>query len=164
MTEIWVETGNTSRQNNTIVAISNKGRIRTKDGEIRVSKRVEKVTQDGERTLIHRLIAKHFIPKTEEDIRLNRNCIDHITHNPVGMNINDVRNLRWCTRKENNGFPEARENKRKAQLGKSGSRYHPRSDFSKKFYEHYGLHYSDDKKLYCKERQYYRRNKKCSWE
>ena len=161
MTEIWVETGNTSRQNNTIVAISNKGRIRTKDGEIRVSKRVEKVTQDGERTLIHRLIAKHFIPKTEEDIRLNRNFIDHITHNPVAMNINDVRNLRWCTRKENNGFPEARENQRKAQLG---SKHEPRSEFGKKFLEHYGLHFSDDIKLYYRELVYYKQHKKCSWE
>ena len=161
MTEIWVETGNTSRQNNTIVAISNKGRIRTKDGKVRVSKRVEKVTQDGERTLIHRLIAKHFIPKTEEDIKLNRNCIDHITHNPVGININDVRNLRWCTQKENNGFHEARENKRKAQLG---SKQEPRSEFGKKFYEHYGLHFSDDIKLYYRELGYYKQHKKCSWE
>ena len=161
MKEIWVETGNTSRQNNTMVAISNKGRIRTKDGEIRVSKRVEKVTQDGERTLIHRLIAKHFIPKTEEDIRLNRDTVDHITHNPVGMYINDVRNLRWCTQKENNCFPEARENQRKAQLG---SKHEPRSEFGKKFYEHYGLHFSEDIKLYYRELGYYKQHKKCSWE
>lgn len=28
------------------------------------------------------------------------------------MNINDVRNLRWCTTKENNNFEEALINKR----------------------------------------------------
>ena len=163
MTEIWIETGN-NKQNNSIVAISNTGLLRTKSGEIRESKIREGIFYKGKHTRIHRLIAQHFIPKTEEDIRLNRDTVDHITHNPVGFNVNDVRNLRWCTTKENANFEEARENKRKAQLGKSGSRYHPRSDFSKKFYEHYGLHYSDDKKLYGKERQYYRRNKKCSWE
>jgi len=30
----------------------------------------------------------------------------------MNMNINDVRNLRWCTPKENNNFPEAMANKR----------------------------------------------------
>lgn len=65
-----------------------------------------------------RLMAETFIPKTEEDIRLGRNSVDHITHNPKEININDVRNLRWCTKIENDNFPEAHENKRNAILGK----------------------------------------------
>ena len=161
MKEIWVETGNVNNNNKTIVAISNTGRVRTKDGEIRVSKIREGMLYKGKCSRIHRVIAQNFIPKTEEDIRLNRDTVDHITHNPIGMNINDVRNLRWCTRKENNGFPEARENQRKAQLG---SKHEPRSEFGKKFYEHYGLHFSDDIKLYYRELGYYKQHKKCSWE
>lgn len=161
MTEIWVETGN-NKQYNSIVAISNTGLLKTKSGEIRESKIREDIIYKGKHSRIHRVIAQHFIPKTEEDIRLNRNIVDHITHNPVGMNINDVRNLRWCTRKENNGFPEARENQRKAQLG---SKHEHRSEFGKKFYEHYGLHFSDDIKLYYRELVYYNRhNNKCRWE
>lgn len=162
MTEIWIETGNVNNYNKTIVAISNMGRVKTKDGEIRVSTRFESVTQNGKYIKIHRFIAKHFIPKTEEDIRLNRDTVDHITHNPTDVNINDVRNLRWCTQKENMGFPEAIENNRKAQLG---SKHEPRSEFGRKFLEHYGLHSNDDKTLYDKEKcYYYRHNHKCSWE
>lgn len=161
MKEIWVETGNVNNNNKTIVAVSNMGRVKTKDGEIRVSKIREGMLYKGKYSRIHRVIAQHFIPKTEDDIRLNRDTVDHITHNPIGMNINDVRNLRWCTRKENNGFPEARENQRKAQLG---SKHEPRSEFGKKFYEHYGLHFSDDIKLYYRELGYYKQHKKCSWE
>lgn len=162
MKEIWVETGNTSRKNNTMVAISNKGRIQTKDGEIRESKYGEQITFNGKKRRVHQFIAQHFISKTEEDIKLNRNCIDHITHNPVGMNINDVRNMRWCTQKENRCFPEARENNRKAQLG---NKHNPISEFGKKFLEYYGLHSSDDRKLYDKEKHYYySHNHKCSWE
>lgn len=69
------------------------------------------------RVRVSRLIAYYFIPKTEEDIRLGRDVIDHITHTPDGMNINDVRNLRWCTKHENDTFPEAHEHKCKAQRG-----------------------------------------------
>ena len=161
MKEIWVETGN-NKQNNSIVAISNTGLLRIKNGKIRVSKLRESVIYKGKYTTVYRFIAQHFIPKTEEDIRLNRDTVDHISHNPIGMNINDVRNLRWCTRKENNGFPEARENQRKAQLG---SKHEPRSEFGRKFLEHYGLHSKEDVTLYRKECSYYHNhNHKCSWE
>lgn len=161
MNEIWVETGNVNNYNKTIVAISNMGRIKTRDGKIRESKYRESVTMCGKKIRIYVFLAHHFIPKTKEDVRLNRNCIDHITHNPIGMNINDVRNLRWCTHKENMGFPEARENNKKAHLG---SKHEPRSEFGKKFFEHYGLHSKEDVSLYSKECRYYHYHKKCSWE
>ena len=162
MKEIWVETGNVNNNNKTIVAISNIGRVRTKDGEIRVSKIREGMLYKGKYSRIHRVIAQHFIPKTEDDIRLNRDTVDHITHNPVGLNINDVRNMRWCTQKENSGFEEARRHRSESLKGK---KLEPRSEFGKKFLEHYGLHCIDDEKLYSREkRYYYSHNHKCSWE
>ena len=160
MKEIWVETGN-NKQYNSVVAISNTGLLKTKSGEIRESKYRETITLNGKKRRVHQFIAQHFIPKTEEDIRLNRNCIDHITHNPVGLNINDVRNMRWCTQKENSGFEEARRHRSESLKGK---KLEPRSEFGRKFLEHYGLHYNDDAILYMKEKSFYYRNKKCSWE
>ena len=161
MKEIWVETGN-NKQYNSIVAISNTGLLKTKSGEIRESKYREQITLNGKKYRVHQFIAKHFIPKTEEDIRLNRDTVDHITHNPVGLNINDVRNMRWCTQKENSGFEEARRHRSESLKGK---KLEPRSEFGKKFLEHYGLHCIDDEKLYNKEkRYYYSHNHKCSWE
>lgn len=89
------------------------------------------------RVKVYRLIAETFIKKTEEDIKLGRNMIDHITHKPDGMNINDVRNLRWCTKQENDTFPEAHENKRNAILGKKHTKEHKQkiSESMKKCWE-----------------------------
>ena len=48
--------------------------------------------------LVHRLVANEFIPKTEEDIRLNRIYVNHKN----GIKIdNRVENLEWCTCSEN---------------------------------------------------------------
>lgn len=40
----------------------------------------------------------------------------------------------------------------------------PRSEFGKKFKEHYDMTSIDNSKLYQKEYRYYRHNGKCSWE
>ena len=48
-------------------------------------------------TYIHRLIAEHFIPNPT-----NKPEIDHIDTNPLNFSI---KNLRWCTRKENCNNP-----------------------------------------------------------
>jgi len=95
----------------TTVAVSNYGRLKLRSGEIVDSYYRQPLRYESKQSRVHIVVAKLFIPKTEEDIRLNRNCIDHITHSPVGIGINDVRNLRWCTPKENNNFPEAKANK-----------------------------------------------------
>jgi hypothetical protein len=161
MNEVWFETNNINNYHKTIIAISNTGCVKQKNGEIRPARYREMVTINGKQIRIYRVIAEHFIPKTQEDIELGRDEVDHKTHEPLGMNINDVRNLRWCTHKENMGFDEARNNNRKAQLG---TKHEPRSEFGRKFLEHYGLHSNDDSKLYDREKSYYRKHNKCSWE
>lgn len=95
------------------------GRYRTRDGRILESHYRQVMRFDGRLSKVHIFIADRFLPKSEEDIRLGRNCIDHITHHPLGMNVNDVRNLRWCTPKENNNFEEALNNKRDGSLSKT---------------------------------------------
>ena len=111
MMEKWKNTNNTCPQMKTIIAVSNYGRLKLRSGEIKDSYYRQVMRYEGKCTKVHIVIAKLFIPKTDEDIRLGRNCIDHKTHNPIGININDIRNLRWCTYKENNNFLEARVNK-----------------------------------------------------
>lgn len=160
--ELWVYTGNKNNYNKTIIAVSNRGRIKTKDGNIRYSKYRKRFSINGVGEYIYRFLATNFIHKTEEDIRLGRDEVDHITHKPDGMNINDVRNLRWCTHAENMGFPEARTNFSKAQKGKPRK---PFSDFGKKFFEQFGITNIDNPKLYNREKLwYYKHNHKCSWE
>lgn len=111
--EEWKSINNTSYRGDTIVEVSNYGRLKLKSGEIRDSYYRQVMRYEGKTTKVHIVIAKLFMPKTDEDIRLGRNCIDHKTHNPIGININDVRNLRWCTYKENNNFEEGKLNKHK---------------------------------------------------
>ena len=112
MKEEWIEIKHKMKKPNTIVAVSNTGYIKRENGEIDVADiRGSSMRFNGKLCRLHQVIATLFIPKTEEDIRLGRNIIDHITHNPEGINVNDVRNLRWCTQKENANFPEALANK-----------------------------------------------------
>ena len=130
--ELWIYTGN-KNLNKAIIAVSNRGRIRRKDGTVQFSTYKQQVDINGVSERIYRYIANNFIQKTEEDVRLGRNEVDHITHYPQGVNINDVRNLRWCTHAENMRFPEARESQSKAMI--SAYRAKPQikshSDFGK---------------------------------
>lgn len=164
MKEVWIETNNTIQKNNTIVAVSNMGRIKRRDGTIEFSKYRQDFYVNKVKTRIYRFIAEHFIPKTQEDIELGRNEIDHKTHEPDGMNINDVRNLRWCTHKENMGFEEAR-----TKISKSGTgiakECSPHSEFGIKYRNHFGIRCKDNPKQYADEHNYWmRHNHKCSWE
>lgn len=115
MKEEWFKTNNNSDDGRTIIEISNLGRIKRKNGKIEYSKLRQIVTWNGKKKLIYRLIASMFLITVH---RPDQTCIDHITHNPTGMNVNDVRNLRWCTVLENNNFPEFRENNSSGHKGK----------------------------------------------
>lgn len=152
--EDWIDTGNANHHfasGNSIIAISNRGRIKRKNGNPpEESTYGQRVYIDGECTYIHRFIAEHFLPPpTDKD----KKYIDHRTHEPEeGMNINDVENLRWCTMEENNNFEEGRKNKSKALLNK------PKSEFGRKYFEHYGYSKSENILQYYREQQYYSRN------
>lgn len=123
MREIWISTFSTNKKDpKTIIAISNKGRIIRKNGTIENTFYMQQFNYNGKRITIHHFIADHFIPKTEDDIMKQRNCIDHITHHPVDMNINDIRNMRWCTHKENCNFNERTEKISKSKKGKPSPR------------------------------------------
>ena len=118
--EIWISTGNKSNYRPTIIAVSNCGRIMRKNGKIEIASYRHDVYVGEKRSQmrVYRFLAHNFITKSEEDILKQRTVIDHITHTPDDMHINDVRNLRWCTQKENCNFKEAKLNYSKAQKGK----------------------------------------------
>lgn len=74
---------------------------------------VQIVTPSGvKEMLIHRLVAKAFIPKPD-----GKDYIDHIDGNRKN---NNVENLRWCTHQENDSFPLAIERKRNACIQANG--------------------------------------------
>lgn len=117
MKEEWIEIerNNHTYSHNTVIAISNTGLLKRLNGSIEVIP-MRMIIHKNPGIYLSRLIAEHFLPKTDEDIALGRNIVDHITHNPIGMNINDVRNLRWCTQKENCNFEESKHNRANRQL------------------------------------------------
>ena len=118
MDEIWIDLNREIIQQKTIIAVSNMGNMKLGSGIIKPIPLRQLMTYNGKLIRIYRFIAEHFIPKSEEDIKLNRNYVDHITHNPIGININDIRNLRWCTQKENCNFEESRSKASEASKGK----------------------------------------------
>lgn len=81
--------------------ISNKGQIKDKDGNIRIPtphpKGYLQTSLSGKNYLVHRLVAKAFIPNPE-----NKPQVDHIDGDKSN---NCVENLRWTTSHENNSNP-----------------------------------------------------------
>lgn len=122
MQEIWINLGRSdkARRPSTIIEISNTGLFKRLDGTIGVIPLRMQIGTPPK--LVYRILMEYFKPKTEEDIRLGRDIIDHVSYEPVDMNINDIRNLRWCTQKENNNFDEHLHNLSTALKGKSKSK------------------------------------------
>lgn len=121
MKELWIKIERKKKmkyKSKTVIELSNKGRMKHSDGSITIADYRKCIRIDMKNVRVYHILAEHFIPKTEEDIKLNRTHVDHITHKPVNMNINDVRNLRWCTNKENQNFEEHRLNLSKSKFGK----------------------------------------------
>ena len=169
MKEIWIETENKSTDGRTFIAISNYGRVKRKNGKIENTSLRQKFLYKGQITLIYRFIADNFLVTVR---RPDQTSIDHITHNPVGININDVRNLRWCTQTENLNFEECRHNMSLSSRGKKLSKEHiqkiiktrKRSKFCELYLKHYNEISVKNKKLYKRELYYYNKHGKCSWE
>ena len=122
--EIWISTGNKANYSSAIIAVSNCGRIMRRNGTIEIASCRQQVyvREKRSRMLMYRFLATTFITKTEEDILKQRNFIDHITHAPDSMYVNDIRNLRWCTQKENCNFKEAKLKQSKAKIGNTYSK------------------------------------------
>ena len=114
MTEMWINLDNNANRGDTVIAVSNTGLMKCKNGEIKEIPLRRAVYVNGKLILIYRILAETFIPNPD-----NKPFVDHITHDRTKIDypLNDIRNLRWCTCKENNNFDEGIENKRNAKLG-----------------------------------------------
>lgn len=137
--EIWFSVPTTARDSRRVIALSNCGRAMRGNGEIFETNYLTRIKFNGKSYHVYRLIIEYFKPKTEDDMIKNRTIVDHITHNPIGIGINDIRNLRWCTQRENCNFEEIHTNlcdKKK-----------PTTYFGKWFIENYGKP-SEHKALY----------------
>lgn len=149
--EIWKRLERNQLRAKSIIAVSNCGRIMRHDGTIEFSYYRQSIYLNDKNVKLHRIITRLFIPKTEDDVIKVRDCVDHITHYPKNMNINDVRNMRWCTHIENDTFDEAISNK-KAKKYKQ-----PKSEFGRLFIEKYGMGATDDVIFYNRLRRHYKK-------
>ena len=140
--EIWIKVQDSNRHT-AIIAVSNCGRVMLANGKTEFCNyRKQRITTQAGRIQLSRFLLNIFKPKTEDDIIKCRIFADHITHNPENYCVNDIRNLRWCTNKENANFEEAHENQRNAALSESS--------FGKMFFEKYNMSYRDNKSFYNK--------------
>lgn len=150
--EIWISTGS-KHGNNTIIAISNCGRLMRKSGKIEVLKYRQVITYYGEKeSRAYKILAEYFIRKTENDKIMRRLVVDHKTHNPKDMFINDIRNLRWCTNKENCNFTECKLNQR------SSAYTHFHTEFGYLYWKTYGIAPTDNRQQYNRVYSYYKYN------
>lgn len=147
--EIWIRIETRAHTSKRVIALSNCGRAMRANGEIFITKYNTSIWLNNRHNTAYRILADMFLYKTEDDKIFQRNEIDHKSHNPKDMFINDVRNLRWCTHKENLNFPEAVNNNSEHSRGF-------KTKFGKAFYEKYGFA-CENAELYSKlYNRYYR--------
>lgn len=127
MEEIWINIRPQHSSNFAITDVSNLGRVRYSNGTVKVASMYGHISVNGVRKEISHIIAESFVNRDNE----NQTLVDHRSHNPVGMNINDFRNLRWCTHKENSNFEEAKTNMVTSMTGK------PKTEFGKWFLSYF---------------------------
>ena len=129
-------------QINTNYGISNKGNVKSlKTGKIlkpSISGRYARVTLEGKKYYIHRLVGEFFIPKIEGKIFIN--------HKDGNRYNNDVSNLEWCTQKENvtHSILSGRRNRPAAKLNKDQvkeirTKYSKRTESYRIIGERYGV-------------------------
>lgn len=121
-----------------IIAVSNCGRIMRRNGVIEFCNyRKQRITTDKGKVVLSQFLLSFF-----KGIDSDRPIADHVSHNPKDMCVNDIRNLRWATNRENSNFEEAHENQRNAALKRS------KNSFGKLYFEKYRLSYRDDTSKY----------------
>jgi hypothetical protein len=107
--------------------------------------------KSNKRTIfVHRLVYETFYGKIPEGMEID--------HEDTHKYNNALSNLILCTHKENCNNKLTRKHTSEARKGK------PKSEFGKKFKEHYGLTRTDDDNLYCREYYYYMTYGKVRWE
>lgn len=113
--------------------------------------------------MVHRAIYETFVCEIPEGYE-----IDHI--NTI-RDDNRIENLRCVTPKENSNNILSKKHKSEAMIGNTNARANTnnrgktRSEFGKKFKEHFGIDCCENTKLYYKERMWYRtHNNTCRWE
>jgi len=99
---------------------------------------------------LHRLVYMTFVNDIPND-----KVIDHIDGNTHNNNID---NLRCVSQKENINNVNTLKRKSITMTDKLVS------EFSKKFYQKYGMHKSDNVRFYLTEYGWYKRHNKCRWE
>lgn len=111
--ERWIKLDRSGcrKRNSTIIELSDHGRYRRRDGSIGVLNLRHQIVLKGKTVLVSHIIADNFLITVK---RTDQVDIDHITHTPNGMNVQDVRNLRYCTHKENMNFEEGKEKRSKS--------------------------------------------------
>lgn len=85
--------------------VSNLGRVRSFFSRWGKRKVTIRINGKSKLMLVHRLVAKTFIPNP-----LNLEMVNHKDENPLNNNID---NLEWCTRSYNNSYGHATDSYRK---------------------------------------------------
>ena len=111
----------------------------------------------------HRLVYETFIGDIPQGYE-----IDHI--NAI-RDDNRIENLKLCTHKENMNNPLSIQKQKERVFSpehckkiSEAQKGIYRTEFGRKFKEHFGIAHYEDIKLYDREWHWYKRNDKCSWE